>query len=100
LGSYSEIANDSFILREVGDAKSIAIIGCPYCANQSIAYSKDMSVIGETSLGGLRSKMYAISQEANRMKELIESKGKSANVKIFGFPHWGLVGKMQRTETQ
>ncbi len=90
MGSYSEIVGDEHLLQQVGDAKSITVIGCPYCANQSVAYSNGISVIGETSLGGLRSKMYAISQEANRVKELLESKGKSANVKIFGFPHWGL----------
>ena len=86
MGSYSEIASDAYLLREVGDAQSITIFGCPYCANQSIAYSKDMSVIGKSSLGGLTYKPYAITQEANRIKELFEKKGKSASVKIFGFP--------------
>ncbi len=90
MGSYSEIASDEFLLKEIGESKSVTIIGCPYCANQSIAYSKDIDVIGESTLGGLRSKAYVITEEANRIRELLESKGKAANVKIFGFPHWGL----------
>jgi len=90
LGSYSEIANDEYLLQQVGDAKSITIIGCPYCANQSVAYSKGISVIAESSLGGLRGKPYVITHEGNRIKELLESKGKTATVKTFGIPHWGL----------
>ena len=90
MGSYSELASDEYILRQVGDAKSVTIIGCPYCANQSVAYSKDISVIAESSLGGLRGKPYVITQEGNRIKELLESKGKTATVKTFGIPHWGL----------
>jgi len=73
LGSYSEIANDEYLLQQVGDAKSITIIGCPYCANQSVAYSKGISVIAESSLGGLRGKPYVITHEGNRIKELLES---------------------------
>jgi hypothetical protein len=53
LGSFSELASDEYLLQQVGDAKSVTIIGCPYCTNQSIAYAKDMSIIGKTSLGGL-----------------------------------------------
>ena len=86
LGSYSELASDAFLLNQVGDAKSVSIIGCAYCANQSIAYSKDMSVIGKSSFGGLRFSSYATAQEANRIKELLEKNGKTAKVKIFGLP--------------
>ncbi len=90
MGSYSELANDGYYLQQVGDAKSVTIIACPYCANQSVAYAKDIANIGQSSLGGLRSKVYVIAQEANRIRDLLKSKGKSAQVKIFGFPHWGL----------
>jgi hypothetical protein len=76
--------SDEYLLQQVGDAKSVSIFGCPYCANQSIAISKGMSVIGKTSLGGIRYTPYAISQEANRIKQLLESQGKSANVNIYG----------------
>ncbi len=90
MGSYSELANDSYLLRQIGDAKHVTIIACPYCANQSLAYARDIAVIGESSLGGLRSKVYVIAQEAERIKAMLESKGKSADVRVLGFPHWGL----------
>ena len=82
--SYSELANDEYFLQQVGEGKSVCIIGCPYCANQSIAFSKDISVIGKSSFGGLIYKPYAITQEANRIKALFETKGIAADVKIFG----------------
>ena len=89
MGSYSEIANDDYILREVGDADSVTIIGCPYCENQSIAYDKGISIIGESSFGELRSKVYIKTQEADRIKNLLEENGKSADVNIFEFLPWG-----------
>jgi hypothetical protein len=50
-----------------------------------------MSVIGKSSLGGLLFKPYAVTQEANRIKEMLESKGISASVKLFGPPSsWAL----------
>ena len=72
--SYCELVSDEYLLQQVGESKSIAIFGCPYCANQSIALSKGMSVIGKTSLGGIKYTPYAVAQEANRIKELFESK--------------------------
>jgi len=84
LTSYCELVSDEYLLQQVEEAKSIAIFGCPYCANQSIALSKGMSVIGKTSLGGIKYTPYAVAQEANRIKELFESKGKSADVQIYG----------------
>ena len=86
MGSYSEIATDAYILREVGDAKNITIFECPYCANQSVAYSKNVSEIGKISLFGFRFEPYPMGQEANRLKELLESKGKTAKVKYFNLP--------------
>jgi hypothetical protein len=84
LTSYSELVSDEYLLAQAGEAKSIVIFGCPYCANQSIALSKGMSVVGKTSLGGIRYTPYAVAKEANRIKELFESKGKSADVQIYG----------------
>jgi hypothetical protein len=83
MGSFSQIAEDSYILSEAADAKSVCIIGCPHCANQSLDYAKGMSVIGKSGFGGLSYKPYAITQEANRLKELFAQKGVAATVKIF-----------------
>jgi hypothetical protein len=87
MGSYSEMATDAYILREVGEAKSVTIFECPYCANQSIAYAKDISEIGKLSFFGFHFEPYPMGQEANRIKQLLESKGKSANVKHFNLPN-------------
>jgi hypothetical protein len=86
MGCYSELATDTFLLNQVGDAKSVTIFGCGYCANQSIAYKKDISLIGTSSFGGLRFSCFATSAEANRIKEMMEQNGKSAKVKFFGLP--------------
>jgi hypothetical protein len=83
LTSYSELVSDDYILQQVGEAKSISIFGCRVCANASIALSKGMSVIGKISLGGIRFTPYAVTQEANRIRQLLESNGKSVNVNIF-----------------
>ena len=82
--SYSEVVSDEYLLQQVGEAKSVSIFGCPFCANTSIALSKGMSVIGKISLGGIRYTPSAVTQEANRIKELFESKGKSVSVNIYG----------------
>jgi hypothetical protein len=84
LGSFSKVFDDSYLLREVGDAKSVCIIGCPHCANQSIAYAKDMEIIGKVKMGGLAYDPYALTQEANRIKNLLATKGITAKTKIFG----------------
>ena len=86
MGCYSELATDAYLLNQVGDAKSVTIFGCGFCANQSIAYKNDISIIGTSSLGGLRFNCFATSAEANRIKELLEKNGKSVNIKFFGLP--------------
>jgi hypothetical protein len=86
LGCSSELATDTFLLNQVKDAESVTIFGCGYCANQSIAYKNDISLIGSSSLGGLRFSCNCTSAEANRIKELLEKNGKSANIKFFGLP--------------
>ena len=87
MGSYSEIASDAYILREVGDAKSVTIFECPYCANQSVGYAKGVSEIGKVSFFGFHFEPYPMGQEANRIKQLLESKGKTVNVKYFNLPN-------------
>jgi hypothetical protein len=84
LTSYCELVSDEYLLQQVGDAKAVSIFGCPFCANQSIAIAKGMSVIGKVSLGGIKFTPYAVTQEANRIKELFESKGMYASVNIYG----------------
>ncbi|MCW3999482.1 MAG: hypothetical protein NWE93_04530 [Candidatus Bathyarchaeota archaeon] len=87
MGSYSEIATDAYILREVGDGKAITIFECPYCANQSIGYAKNQLELGKTSFFGFHFEPYPMGQEANRLKQLLESKGKTVNIKYFNLPN-------------
>ncbi len=87
MGSYSEIATDEYILREIEDSKNIIIFECPYCANQSVGYAKDISEIGKVAFFGFRYQPYAMGQEASRIKQLLESKGKTVNVKFFNLPN-------------
>ena len=75
LTAFSELKNDEYLLNQIGEGKTVSIFGCPFCANQSIAISKDISVIGKLSFGGLKYEPYAVTQEANRIKELFKTKG-------------------------
>jgi hypothetical protein len=87
LGSYSEIASDAYILREVGEAKSVTIFECPYCANQSVGYAKNKPELGRMSFFGFHFEPFPMGQEAGRIKQLLESKGKAANIKYFNLPN-------------
>ena len=58
-----------------------------------------MSVIGKVSLG-LRFTPYAVTQEANRIKELLEKRGISANVKTFTLPSWALCWLNQKSRSK
>ncbi len=87
MGSYSEIATDAYILREVGEAKNVIIFECPYCANQSLGYAKDIAEIGKVSFFGFHFDPYPMNQEANRIKQLLESKGKTVRTKYFNLPN-------------
>ena len=87
MGSYSEIATDAYILREVGDAKDITIFMCPYCANQSLGYTKDTPELGKVSLFGFHFEPYPMGQEANRIKQLLENQGKIVKTKFFNLPN-------------
>ncbi len=87
MGSYSEIATDEYLLREVGDASSITIFECPYCANQSLGYAKDILELGKVSFFGFHFNPYPMGQEANRIRRLLESKGKTVSLKYFNLPN-------------
>ena len=83
MGTFSKLVPEKEVLKAVGDAKTIAILGCTNCANMCIAYEKDISPIGTSSFFGIKYMPHAVIQEANRIKELLEEKGKSATIKIF-----------------
>jgi hypothetical protein len=78
------LVDNSLLLRKVADVKSVCVIGCPHCTNQSIGFAKDMSIIGKHRLGGFAYDAYAVTNEANHLRELLTAKGIGAKVKVFG----------------
>jgi hypothetical protein len=85
--TYSELIPREAILQGVGDAKKVTIIGCPHCANTSLAYVNNIP-LGKTRGGNLLSMMTskptALIQEANSIKELLENRGITTKVTILG----------------
>jgi hypothetical protein len=84
---YSELISHEAILQGVGQAKNVAIIACPHCANTSIAYVKDIPLgksTGGAMLSMMTSKPTALIQEANSLTELLESKGITTKTTILG----------------
>lgn len=98
---YSELIPKEAILQGVGDAKTVTIVGCPHCANVSIAYAKNIPYsksIGGGVLGMITSKPTAIIQEAHDIKDLLENKGATVKIKILGklLPPCGMTEKGHR----
>jgi hypothetical protein len=84
---YSELIPQEAILQGVGNAKKVTIIACPHCANVSIAYAKNIPYAKSKFsglLGMITSKPTAIIQEANSIKNLLQSKGINTEIKILG----------------
>jgi hypothetical protein len=82
---YSELIPQKAILQGVGEAKKVTIIACSHCANMCIAYAKDIPYgksKGSALLSLIASKPLAVIKEANSIKELLESKGITAEIKI------------------
>lgn len=78
---------DSKILEQVAGFKSVVILGCTYCANASIAYEKNVPMsmaLVDKNTGRTTWLPIALMGEANRLKNLLESKG--INVKVEMWP--------------
>lgn len=83
---HSVLVPDSKILEEVAGFKSVAIVGCTACANNSIAYEKNlpaymMSV--DKTTGRTTLLPTAMMEETNRLKNFLESKGITVRVEIW-----------------
>jgi len=68
---------DSSILEETEGYKSLAIVGCPACANYSLAYEKDEPVqkLITNETGSSSRLPVALMKEMNRLKGLLEDRG-------------------------
>jgi hypothetical protein len=94
MGVYLVMVPDSKIAKQTTGMKSVVIAGCLACANDSLGYDKDypLAKIAVDKDTGKAAEMPAsVVAEANRLKELLESKGVSAEIQMrFGMcilPH-------------
>lgn len=83
---HTVLVPDSKIIEEVAGFKSVAIVGCTACANNSIAYEKNVPayVISVDKTTGRTTLLpMAMMEETNRLKNLLESKGMTVRVEIW-----------------
>jgi hypothetical protein len=86
---HSIILPDSKILKRVAGLKSVVIVGCKLCANDSLAFHTDYPLgrfavdkdIGETVFLPI-----PIEEEEKRLKNLLESRGMSVRTGTLGYP--------------
>jgi len=86
MGVYSVLVPDSKILKGVAGFRSVVVLGCPVCANLSIAYDKNLPVsriVVNEDTGETTRPPVAIAEEANRLKDLLESKGMSVRIEMW-----------------
>ena len=77
---YSEtISNDKLLSRIPESAKSILIIGCGGCLNESLAYRNDYPVFEITENGRIP---YATKMELERISAFLRSKGYKTETKL------------------
>ena len=77
---------DSSILGETEGFKSLAIVGCPACANYCLAYEKDEPVqklVTDEKTGSSSRLPVALMKEINRVKGLLEDRGASVVVEVW-----------------
>ena len=77
---------DSKIIEEVAGFKSVAVVGCSACANNSIAYEKTLpAYVMSVDKTTRRTRLLpmAMMEETNRLKNLLESQGITVRVEIW-----------------
>jgi len=112
---FSRLIPDSNIIKAAEDLTSVAIVGCPACANSSIAYEKDHPVYRITTdetTGKTRRLPYALLEHSGRLKELLEEKGVNVTTEmllmcfatddvelsnLMGNPSWADLGFNERS---
>lgn len=84
--THAVMRSDTSILGETKGLNSVVIVGCPYCANFSIAYEKDEPVqklVIDEKTGGSSKLPLAMMNETNRLKGILEGKGMSVGVEMW-----------------
>ena len=75
---YSIVLPDSTILKRVAGLKSVLLVGCSGCLNDSLAFSTDRplaKVIVDSSTGTTNVQPVLVDEELQRIKKLLESNG-------------------------
>ena len=83
---YSIIVPDSKILKGVADLKSIVIVGCSTCGSDSIAYDNDYPlgrIVADKDTSKTTYFPIPIVEEANRLKNIIETEEISVSVEMW-----------------
>lgn len=80
---YCEPRTDAEIFDEIGGAKHILLVGCPFCANVSYSIQKDLPLYEFTSAG---LQAVGTGDEIHRLAELFAQRGLDVDSWLPGFP--------------
>jgi hypothetical protein len=82
---YCKPKTDEALRREIGDAQSVLLVGCPICSNLSYCIQqKEDSPFLQLSLKGGKPLFVAI--EVDRVSSLLQEEGKTVEKHVFNFP--------------
>ncbi len=85
MGVFVRLIPDSKVIKSAEEFSSVAIVGCSGCANQSIAHEKDQPVSKITTdetTGKPKWLPYALLEQTDRLKKLLEDKGVNVMTEI------------------
>jgi len=89
MGVYSVVLADSEIRDSISGCKSVAILGCPACANSSIAFDRERPVSKRTvdeATGKTINEPIAIKEECQRLQAMLEEEGIAATIELLPGP--------------
>lgn len=87
MGVYCEPITDELILKKVEGVKNVALIVCPGCACESLAYYKSLPNRLISSEGkDMEQSAVAVCLESDRLMKMLESKGISVERCLVAFP--------------
>jgi hypothetical protein len=85
MGVYSTVLPDEILLKSVKSCARVVVVGCMHCANNSIALARDIPLkrvaISEKT-GKPTLAPAAITEEANRIKMVLETVVREVNVQV------------------
>jgi hypothetical protein len=85
MGVYSVMIPDEKLLQAVAGFKRIVILGCTICANNSLAYDKDVplnKILVDKETGRTRPSPVAIVEEVDRLKAVLGNRVEDISVQV------------------